>query len=83
MKHFAKTLKRLLPLAEAIFPKHTIRIVENDQRRFAAQFERHAFQTRNSGLLRNQPADFGAAGEADFVHVWMCTQGTTGSRTIT
>ncbi len=47
-----------------------IGIVENDVGRFAAELEGDFFQVAGAGL-DDQLADFGRAGEGDFVHVGM------------
>ena len=47
-----------------------IGVVEYDVRRFAAQFERDFFQIAGR-RVHDQLADFGRAGERDFVDIWM------------
>ena len=58
-----------------------VAVVENDVGRFAAQLERHFLQIAGRGL-QNQLADFGRAGEGDFVHVRMRGQRSAGSFAI-
>ena len=47
-----------------------IGVVQDDVGRFAAEFERNFFQVAGGGV-QDQLADFGGAGEGDFVHVGM------------
>ncbi len=47
-----------------------IGVVENDVGGFAAEFERDFFEVAGAGL-DDELADFGRAGEGDFVHVGM------------
>ena len=48
-------------------------ILEHDERRVAAQLERHPFDLVRR-LAHDRPADFGRACEADLAHKWVFDQ---------
>ena len=49
-------------------------VFENNERRFAAEFERKFFVRRGGGFA-DGAADFGGSGEGDFVDVGMSDEG--------
>jgi hypothetical protein len=72
---------RKISISEVTWSTMTGGIVQNQQRRFAAQFQNDGLEVLGTGL-RDQPAHPRRTGKVDSLHRNVCDQGLNDSRRV-